>query len=181
MNEFSRPIAVTQVGDKESRHAATAEPAEREALAARLGLLGLDYLEGDVAVKRIRGGTVLRVTGHLSARATQECVATLEPLTTEVDEDFAENFALAEPGKDHAEVLIDPESEEEVEPLSPELLDGGAFDLGELLVQLLAERLDPYPRHPDAGPEGGEWGPTDVEQEETRKPFAELARKLKRH
>lgn len=180
MNEFSRPLALAQIGDKESRHALAATPAEREALARRLALLGLGLLEGEMALRRLRGGKVLRVVGRLSAEVVQACVVTLEPVPARLEADFAENFALEAVAGE--ELLFDPADEDAPEPFGPELLDaGGTLDLGELLVQLLAERLDPYPRR--AGVSLGEavarFGP--AEEEGRVKPFADLERKLGRH
>lgn len=176
MNEFNRPIVLRQVGDRESRHLIVAEPDEREALAKRLGLANLTRLEGEVALRRVRGGTVLSVRGQLRAELAQYCVVTLEPLPVQFDEAYAESFALAgkdeEPDPKEVDIWLD----EELETPGPELLSSGSFDLGEFLVQLLAERLDAFPRKPDAPSPEGEWGPAD--DEETTSPFAELGRKL---
>ena len=177
-NDFSRPIVLLQIGDRASRHTISAEPEEREALAKRLGVAGLDQLQGNVILRRVRGGTAFSASGRLQAAVTQTCVATLKPLPVSLDEDFAETFAI--PGKSPSleEQEVEFFLDEEVETAGPEILSAGNFDLGEFLVQLLAERLDPYPRSPNATSLDGEWG---VEEDRTDPgPFADLARKLKR-
>jgi len=177
-NEFSRPIVLLQIGDRESRHKIDARPDELKALAKRLGLARLDELEGEVALRRVRGGSALSASGRVHAEAVQTCVTTLEPLPVTVDEDFSEVFKLSGTGPNVAEQEVDFSLNEELEPPGPELFSAGSFDLGEFLVQLLAERLDPYPRSPEAPSAEGEWvGAEDQTQANT---FAELARKLNR-
>lgn len=177
-NEFSRPLVLAQIGDRESRHKIAAEEEERSALAKRLRLQGIDRLEGELAVRRVRGGAALKVSGSLTAEVTQTCIATLTPLPVQVQDSFLESFALEHKGSEATEIDLSLAEEDGVEPLGPELYANGTFDLGELLVQLLAERLDPYPRHADAPPAEGEWGAA-ANGESEASPFAELARKLK--
>lgn len=177
-NEFSRPIVLLQIGDRESRHRIQTEREEREALTKRLGLTDLDRLEGEVALRRVRGGTALSASGRLQAELTQSCVATLEALPVTVDEEFAEIFLIPEKHPAAEEQEVEFFLDEEMEPAGPELFSAGSFDLGEFLVQLLAERLDPFPRSPNAPSPEGEWG---VAEDTTDSgPFADLARKLKR-
>lgn len=182
-NEFARPLPLAQVGERELRQSLVAEPAERRALARRLGLLELGRLEGELTLRRLRGGRVLRVAGRLSAAVVQSCIVTLEPVPATLEEEILEDFALVSPDEDPAgELVIDPAAEEEPEPLGPELLSGGGtLDLGELLVQLLAERLDPYPRSPGTALEGGAEEPGAALPEGRVRPFADLGRKLRRH
>jgi len=182
-NEFARPVPLAQVGDKELRQALAAEPAERRALARRLELLDLGRLEGQLTLRRLRGGRVLRVAGRLSAEVVQACVVTLEPVPATIEEEIAEDFVLSSPDPDAAaELVVDPTAQDEPQPLDPELLSGaGMLDLGELLVQLLAERLDPYPRSPGAGLPGDAEEEAAVLPEGRVRPFADLERKLRRH
>lgn len=177
-NEFSRPIVLLQIGNRESRHTIAVEPKEREALAKRLRVASLDQLEGTIVLRRVRGGTAFSASGRLQAEVTQTCVATLEPLPTRVDEEFAETFEIPETHASSEEKEVEFFLDDEVEPAGPELLSSGSFDLGEFLVQLLAERLDPYPRSSTAPPQDGEWGA--AEDIADPGPFAGLARKLKR-
>lgn len=177
-NEFTRPLVLAQIGDRESRHSIAAEAEERSMLAKRLGLQGIDRLEGELAVRRVRGGAALKVSGSLAAEVTQTCIATLAPLPVQVQDSFLEIFALERQGPEATDIDLSLAEEDDIEPLGPELYADGAFDLGELLVQLLAERLDPYPRHADAPPAEGEWGAAANGESEAG-PFAELARKLK--
>lgn len=174
-NEFSRPIVLLQIGERDSRHRIAAEPEERQALVKRLELADLMCLEGEIALRRVRGGTALSVKGHLRAELAQICVATLEPLALEIEEDFAEDFALPERGDLARQREVEVWLDEELETAGPEIYAAGSFDLGEFLVQLLAERLDAFPRDPNAPSREGQWGPVE---EASDSPFADLGRKL---
>lgn len=140
--EFSRPHRLDLIGAGENRVSVSAEPEERVALARRFGLAAVDSLGADYTILRDLSGVVAR--GHLSARVTQSCSVTGEPLPMHVEEDFAIRF-LPEP---------DVESTEEAE-LSEDECDivfytGSAIDLGEAAAETLALALDPFARVPDA-------------------------------
>ena len=151
--EFSRPVAVARLAPGETVFDIAATPAECAALARRFGLVALDRLVARVVVEPVEGGLV-RVTAELSATVVQECVVTLEPVTSTIAEPvtllFSEGAAPAEP------VLS-----AEAEPVEP--ICGGIIDIGEAVAQHLSLALDPYPRAPGAaalipetgGDEGG--------------------------
>jgi uncharacterized metal-binding protein YceD (DUF177 family) len=168
-NEFSRPVKVDGMEPGgEIRRTIEADAAERKALAKRLGIIGLDSLTAEVAVRRIAGGKLFSVEGRITAEVVQRCVVTLAPVAGHVEESFTE--------------LLAPEGYEPPEDLDsddlPEIFDGHEIDIGELAAQLLSLSLDPYPRQRDAGlelPVGEE--PNETER---RKPFEGLADMLKK-
>lgn len=139
--EFSRARRLDQIGAGETIVEITADPAECAALADRFGLLAIDSLEARYAIRR--DAMDIRATGHLSARVTQACVASHEPVPAMVEEDFDLRFLPeAEPGADEVEL-----SESECDTI---FYAGGAIDLGEAAAETLALALDPFPRSPDA-------------------------------
>jgi uncharacterized metal-binding protein YceD (DUF177 family) len=95
----------------------------------------------------------------------QTCVVTLEPVTTRVDQAVRRRF-LPHAAARAAELVVDPEEDDEVEPL------GERIDLGLVAVEALALALPAYPRK-----EGAVLGPvaTDEIAEDEPKPFAALA------
>lgn len=142
-SEFSRPQRLDTIGAGESEMHVEAKPAERAALAERFGLKAIDTLAADYRIRRDAQGVI--ATGHLSARVTQACIITDEPVPATIDEDFAIRFVPE--GEEQA-------SEDEIE-LSEDECDivfysGGAIDLGEAAAETLALALDPYPRSPGA-------------------------------
>ncbi len=139
--EFHRPVplgTLGQGGHTGRRLVLEATPAECEALAGRLGILGLASLSAVLQLRPEEGGTVL-VEGQLAARLTQACVVSLDPVDQVVDEPVA--FRLLPPGREPAD---GPDELDEIE--SPD----GIADLGEAVTELLALALDPYPRAPAA-------------------------------
>lgn len=133
--EFSRPFDCRRLGDALKTVRLSARPEERAALARRLDLVSLDALEATLELKRRRNG-LIDLVGRLAADLGQRCVVTLEPvpqrLELDVHEIFGERDRAAETGDDTLPV------------------EDGFVDLGETLVQRLAEGLDPYPRAPGA-------------------------------
>lgn len=163
MSEFSRPVDIDRLPPDETMHEIAATAAERAALAERFGLLSLDGLEARVKLARLAGG-LIRLDAELVAEAVQECVVTLEPVSTHIEDSFV--LLYGEPAGAEGEVTVSGESEL-VEPLS-----GGSIDIGEAVAQQLSLALDPFPRAPGAEapspPEDGKPSPES--------PFAALAK-----
>lgn len=163
--EFSRPIEVDQIGVEGVSLEIAAEPAEREELAKRFGLIGLDRLTASVRVLPV-SRRLFRMEGRLEAEVVQRCVVTLEPIPARLVESFSALFGEGGPG---LEALA--AGDDDV----PEPIEGGTIDIGETVAQHLALALDPYPRKPGASvpreySDGGEEG----REEEHRSPFAAL-------
>jgi uncharacterized metal-binding protein YceD (DUF177 family) len=163
--EFSRTIRVERIGREEIGRRVEANPEERQALAARLGLESLDQLRAELRIRRLSRGRIA-VDGRLEARLTQLCVVSLEPVSSQIEGEFAVEFVEAGPGPEtEAVVAID-----SADP--PEPIEAGLIDLGETVVQQLAERIDPYPRAPGADVNWQENAPA---ASEPKRPFAALA------
>lgn len=140
---FRRLVTVAKVG--ESGHTSTieAKPEELANIAEYLDLVALGSLKAEVQLNRWRGKG-LRVTGKLTADATQSCVVTLDPIEARVEAEFERRFLPEvdlehEQSKEH-EVFVDPEGEDPPEPLARDI------DLGEVIIEELSLNLDPYPR-----------------------------------
>jgi hypothetical protein len=120
-----------------------ADEAVRASISRESGLLEMPHLDATFEVER-RGKAGLRVIGRVTATVVQACVVTLEPVTSEVDEEI--------------DLVFLPESEHDVaSPVNieiaadradnaPEILVGGALDLGALATEFLVLGIDPYPR-----------------------------------
>ena len=156
-------IPLAQIRDGDHREI-KADEAEREAIAQRLGLLGLDHFEAAVTLSK--EGLKVHAKGHVRARVRQACVATGEPVASTVDEPVTMLF-MPEP---------DVDADEEIELGEDELdvifHDGAAIALGDALADTLALALDPYPRSPEAEAHLKEAG---VLSEEEAGPFGALA------
>jgi hypothetical protein len=157
--EFSRPVPLDQIAERERFTEITASEAERQALARRFGLLGIDRLEARVRLKR--SGVFYQLKADWAADVVQSCVVTLEPVANHLEEQMVVRYG---PSDQDAEMDLDPEVE------APEPLEGGAIDMGEAVAQALSLALDPYPRKPEAKIE------IPGEKDEETGPFASLSR-----
>ena len=153
-NEFPRPVDINRLPG-ETVHEIEARPSEREALARRFGLLGVERLAAEVRLVPIRDG--VRLEARFEADVVQECVVTLEPVRNRV----ADRFELVYGG---AGAAGDPET-------IAEPLDGETIDIGEAVAQQLSLSLDPYPRA-----EGARLDPAWTGAPVAEHPFAALTR-----
>lgn len=139
---------------------------EREAVAAELGIPGVRKLR--FAGRLVpEGRQDWRLEGELGATVVQDCVVTLEPVTTRIDEPVLRRYLAGLPEPEPGEVEMPADEVEEL----PQ-----ALDLAEVMVEALALALPPYPRA-----EGVELAETVATEpgaepltEERAKPFAAL-------
>jgi len=153
--EFSRPLRVAGVPAAGQRLVLEANAAECAALAVRFGILSVEGLRAELALRPDAAGGIA-VDGRLSARVVQACVVSLEPVAQQVTEEFA--FRILPDGTEPSDSL---EDEDEVE------LEHGFAELGEVVAQYLSLALDPYPRA-----EGAEL--PDAATDDSANPFAAL-------
>ncbi|KQT52975.1 MULTISPECIES: YceD family protein [unclassified Aureimonas] len=119
---------------------------EREALARRLDIPAVEALQADVNVEAWRSEGV-RIVGTYRAEVVQSCVVTLDPVRQTIEEEVdlifvPEQSRLARPSSPvDGELHLDPEGED-----IPETYSGDRLDFGEVLSELVALALDPYPR-----------------------------------
>jgi len=146
--EFSRVYRVDDLPPGGSTVTLIADATECAALARRVGLLALRGLTVRARLSPrpvVRGvGRSVRVEGEFEAEVEQECVVTLEPVSSRVVDRFALAFA-DQVAPAESDLSIEPEADDEPEPLVD-----GAFDLGEAVAEVLALAIDPYPRAPGA-------------------------------
>lgn len=153
--EFSfvvHPSAIAEGGEKAVYELEASRP-ECEALARRFGFLALEFFRATVSLRPVRGGDGFRLHGHIAARVVQSCVVTLDPVVSDIDEQFDTN--LLEEAACAGEA-VGPEDD-------VDLYSGDAVDIGEIAAEELALSLDPYPRTPEAA--AGIVGPGGVARE----------------
>ena len=172
--EFSRPLAVERIAPTGTELTIEADREERDALARRFGIEAIHALTARfVATPWRRGG--VQVRGEIAANVEQISVISLEPFTSEVGEEVV-RYYQAETGPGHNPPVLSVESLEDEEP---DVISGGAIDLGEIAAESLALALDPYPRkagevfEDDAAQAAAE---TAADERREESPFAVLAR-----
>lgn len=140
-NEFSRPVDIETLNATESVHDIVATESECAALAARFDLRAVDALAATVRLRRDPDRPAIYLEGRIVADVTQECVVTLAPVRTHIDEVFATRFeAGALTGGAEEEVRVE-DDEVDLEPLPDDWID-----IGEIVAEQLALAVPAHPR-----------------------------------
>ncbi len=153
-------------------HRFDAEPdsRENESIARMLGVSKLRKLRLAGQIERLDDGDWC-LEAELGATVTQDCVVTLEPVVTRINEPVTRKYVANAPDLskvDEAEM----DSDDSIEPISAEL------DIGAVLIEELALALPPYPRVEDVGPFEACYAPANTVplDDIAMKPFASLAK-----
>lgn len=162
--EFSRLVRLDTLGDQARTIAIEADAEERAALAVRFDLISIERLEASAECRR--NGDIIDVTGTLSARVEQSCVASGVPVPARIYTPFVLRFIPAptlETGEEEVEL-----SEQDCDVVG---YTGGSIDLGEAAAETLSLSLDPFPRSAESAAALRAAG---VLSEEDASPFAAL-------
>ncbi len=118
------------------------------ALSKHFSLVAIDFLDSELLLKRWRRNGVV-VRGVVSAKITQRCVVSLEPVDQEIEEDIdilfvEENSPFARPQIDtNGELVLDPEGND-----LPEIFYNDIIRIDEVILEALALAIEPHPRLP---------------------------------
>lgn len=141
---WSVPVAVADIPETGRQIELVADAGTRDAVALAAAVAAVPRLKASFELTR-QGSDGVHVVGRVLAAVTQNCVVTLEPLDSEVDETidlvFTPHVAAEQGGATYH--AVDAE-----EP--PEALRDGVVDLGALATEFLILGIDPYPRKPGA-------------------------------
>mgnify|MGYP003391861035 CR=1 FL=1 len=177
--EWSHPVNVTELETRGKKLHIEADPAQRAALASRLGVVRVEKAQADVEL--VPQGASVHVTGHLTAAVIQNCVVSLQPLNIAIDEEFdgwfadpdkAVSFLKARHEKIHKGGQVEMPILEENE--DPEAIIDGHIDIGELATQYFSLAINPYPHAEGVKFEVGDDTPQTEMPEERKNPFAAL-------
>jgi uncharacterized metal-binding protein YceD (DUF177 family) len=171
--EFSTVIEVDEIPSKGLQMQLKADATQREALARRFDILGVDSLSAECRLTLLAGGPMVQVKGTILAVVQQSCVVTQASLKQSMRVPFSLEFAPASMVEENVELTL-----EDADP--PDVILEGKIDVGEAVAQQLALALDPYPRQDgvdldqvlDALPEGRK---ALLDRTEPKNPFAALA------
>lgn len=114
---------------------------ERKAVAGELGIVGIKKLRFAGELAPI-GRKDWALTAQLGATVVQDCVVTLDPVTTRIDEGLQRSYLAQIPEIEAAEIEMP--VDDTVEAL-PETLD-----IAQVMIEALALALPLYPRAPGA-------------------------------
>jgi len=166
------PRMIIRLSDLRNRagSALTLEPtaAECAAIAADLGIPAVRKLRFSATLSPI-GRRDWRLDGQLGATVVQDCVVTLDPVTTRIDEAVLRTYLAELPDPEPGEVEMPQDDSVEALPT--------VLDLGQVMIEALALVLPIYPRAPGVAPLDltvTEPGKTPLTADDV-KPFAGLA------
>ncbi len=142
--EFSHPISVDKLNQKEIFFKISADKIERQALAERLRVLSVNSLSAEVRIKPESKRCTVLVDAELTAQVTQTCVVTLDPIENDVCTTAKVRFINDARLSQDDDVEIWAEDEDPPDPI----IDG-VIDIGEFVVEQFSLALDPFPRRPD--------------------------------
>lgn len=171
---YSHPLRLSDLAArKPTRFALTPNAGERAAIAAALGILGIERL-GFSGTMTPRGRRDWALEAELDARVVQACVVTTEPVATDLAETVGRLYVADLPAVEGDEIEMPEDDRVEALP--------AVVDLGAVMTEALSLALPLYPRREDAefgGAQVAEPG-ADPLTDETAKPFAGLADLLKK-
>lgn len=112
----------------------------------------------------------LQASGSVRGRVRQICGVTLEPIWTEIDQQFSAEF---QPQELVAKYIV-PEDDFDTE--LPEAMQDGRADIGEMVSQVFAMEIPAYPRAEGAEFAGYGQSEIEIEAEDAKQsPFAALS------
>ncbi|HZL29488.1 MAG TPA: DUF177 domain-containing protein [Pseudolabrys sp.] len=162
MPPWSVPVKADQIPDEGLHRDIEAAPEVLAGVAALADVRAVSQLSASLDLAR--EGALVRVTGRVRGRVGQDCVVTLEPIETDIDEAVDVAFAPVAPeGQPQTPRRTDAAEE------PPEPLTGGVVDIGAIATEFLILGIDPYPRKA-----GVEFEPPPAEDDDPH-PFAALA------
>lgn len=153
-------VATRDVPDRGLKVSHTADENERTLLAGLADVESVERFEFTYMLKADRAQSY-RLKGTLSARVVQPCVLTLEPVTSDIEEEIACRFGAsaqnsvrreksprekARSGDDKPgnQKSGDDKPILDVEDWEP--IDNGRLDIGRILAETFVAAIDPFPR-----------------------------------
>lgn len=162
---FSRRISLDDTAAFHGRFEAT--PEERARLTALFGVSDIGRFSCSYRIEPLSQHRY-RLSGNLNADVTQECVVTLEPVDSQIEEPFSVEFWP------ETQIAADDsgEAEPDLDDDPPEAIADGKIDVGAFAAEILAGAIDPYPRKADV-----EFAWQDAKDgDQLSGPFAQLAK-----
>ncbi|MEW7007594.1 MULTISPECIES: YceD family protein [unclassified Lentilitoribacter] len=171
---FTFPVKVGHVSSNPISITIEADGKELEGLAKFWKVIGVTSLKADVKLSRWKRDGV-RVSGHFEGKLIQDCVVSLKPINTEINDDFVA-FYVPETSKlarqdniQNGELIIDVDG-----PDIPDTFSGNTIDVAAVVSEFAAMAIDPYPRDPEAEIDQ-KFQSGSIEDDAPPSPFAALA------
>jgi Large ribosomal RNA subunit accumulation protein YceD len=160
-------VSVAQISDTGLHREIEADEATRATMAEIAGLRDISSAHASFDLVPRSGGRV-QVLGRVQAKVGQNCVVSLDPIESDIDEEVDLIFAPVEQIPQLAESADNDDPAAEVTD-APEPIENGVIDLGRLATDVLYLAIDPYPRK-----EGAVFEPPVTAADPEDHPFAAL-------
>jgi hypothetical protein len=134
--ELSRTISPSKINSSGLDILVCATPEERAAVASRMDLPAIQYLQCHFHLTLENDGISVHSRGRLRAVVVRICVVSAEEFEAMIEEEFEVRFVAA--GK--VRIALNPDEIDEIP------FETGVIDLGEAAAEQLGLALDPYPR-----------------------------------
>ena len=172
--EFSIPINIDEVPRRGISINRVAEKKTCLNIARRLAVNAVKRFSIDIRVRHSeKADSTAIVEGSVNATVMQRCSVTLDPIISNLSIPVALNFTEGKNTKWSTEDMDLKGSD------LPEPMHRGRFDVGEILVQILAVEINPFPRKPGASLQDILEGTSNLSFDEVEdnldNPFAQLA------
>lgn len=152
-SEWFVPFHVENVPSSGKNVKMVADADYLKAIAERLDVLEVKSLSAELRLTLQNGGHILNIAGHFKADIVQECVVTLKPVESVLEDDFEAWYADHDKAipfnrAKHNQKAMEEGDEVQIleEKDDPEALIDGQVDLGEVVIQFLSLAVNPYPR-----------------------------------
>jgi uncharacterized metal-binding protein YceD (DUF177 family) len=122
-----------------------ADEGTRAAMAEIAALRDISSARASFDLTPHSGGRI-HVSGRVQAKVGQNCVVTLDPIESDIDEEVDLIFAPVEQIPELAEPADDDDDRATQVADQPEAIENGMIDLGRLATDVLYLAIDPYPR-----------------------------------
>lgn len=159
-HEWSFTVAADEINaNRPMTYKISPNAQQRKDLAKRFDIVSIEGMQATITLSREQGGLVVHASGMFEADITQNCVLTLEPLTSHISDHFEAFFADPDAAisfkkaKAKREGVQKPSFHEAPildEKDDPEAVIDGQIDLGELTAQFVSLSINPYPQKDDA-------------------------------
>lgn len=164
--ELSRLVAIEGIStDRARAEVITATEAECVALAERFEIRTLENVKATINIRRVAGGTAVKLVGDIEADVVQSCVISLADVHDHIKAHF-ETFFTENVEDVTDDIEFSPDDDD-----PPEMVQNGQIDLGEVVAQYLSLEIDPYPKAPGVSLPAQH---TEVGAEVKNNPFAVL-------
>jgi uncharacterized metal-binding protein YceD (DUF177 family) len=169
--DFSYPISVDAISQKEKRYSIEASDDDRKVIAEILKVPAVDFFTAKYIVKGYKKSTLVEVKGEYSAVIVQNCIVSLE----DFEKEYSGEFRVMYDSKSDNQLNGEDESNI-IEFDAPEGVLNNEIDLVHVALEQLSLSLDDYPKK-----EGvefkfeSEFSDDDVELNK-KNPFEVLAR-----